>query len=117
MMEDSSYSKYGRKRQRLLDSEDDEGQLNEQGVLSLGRDMKGFDDWNKAKKDFNTLIQTIMGLNPIVMGVGAPFRHQSYIFGRPQENVIRSDAASKENTRQEMIPIRQPEETDNISYS
>ena len=60
MMEDSSYSKYGRKRQRLLDSEDDEGQLNEQGVLSLGRDMKGFDDWNKAKKDFNTLIQTIM---------------------------------------------------------
>ena len=42
-----------------------------------------FDEWNKARRDFGSLIQNLSQLDMFVLGIGVPFRHPSYILGRP----------------------------------
>ena len=41
-----------------------------------------FDEWNKAKKDFGVMIQNLSQLDMLVLGIGMPSRHPSYILGR-----------------------------------
>ena len=41
-----------------------------------------YDDWNRAKKEFNTILATLANVNTLVMGLGVPSRHPSYILGR-----------------------------------
>ena len=60
------------KRQRLLDSDDEELQMNNQ-----------FDDWCKARMEFGAMIQNYSQLDMLIMGIGIPLRHPSYILGRP----------------------------------
>ena len=86
-LKEDGYGRFSKKRQRLLDSDDEEGAGVDSGFVSLGQGNKAFDDWNRAKRDFNDLIKNLTDLNTMVLGLGAPFRHQSYIFGRPQENI------------------------------
>ena len=53
-----------------------------------------FDDWNKARKDFGTMIQNLSQLDALILGIGVPFRHPSYILGRPvNENKEGKDAS------------------------
>ena len=42
-----------------------------------------FDEWNKARRDFGSMIQNLSQLDMFVLGIGVPFRHPSYILGRP----------------------------------
>ena len=42
-----------------------------------------FDEWNKARKDFGVMIQNLSQLDMLVLGIGVPSRHPSYILGRP----------------------------------
>jgi hypothetical protein len=74
-------------RQRLLDSDDEDQELKNFGIVSLGPQNDKFDQWNKAKQQFSDFIQSIAHLNPMIMGLGCPIRHQAYIFGRPSESV------------------------------
>ena len=53
--------------------------------LGAGTQNKQYDEWNKAKREFSDLIQSLTTIAPILLGVGTPSRHSSYIFGRPQE--------------------------------
>ena len=46
-----------------------------------------YDDWNRAKKDFQTFMTTLTNLNTLVMGLGVPSRHPSYILGRQPEHL------------------------------
>ena len=66
------------KRQRLLDSDDEELQMNNQ-----------FDDWCKARKEFGAMIQNYSQLDMLIMGIGIPLRHPSYILGRPMNETNR----------------------------
>ena len=56
----------------MFDSDDEE--------LALEND---FDDWNRSRKLFGQNIQEITQMSMFIMGVGVPFRHPSYILGRP----------------------------------
>ena len=69
--------KYYSKRQRLLDSDDEE--------LTLGNE---YDDWNNAKKEFSALIQNLTHINQYLLGIGVPMRQPTYILGRPPEFVV-----------------------------
>lgn len=60
------------KRTRLFDSDDEELNLENK-----------YDEWNKAKKELATTMQTLMQQNYCVLGIGAPMRTPSYILGRP----------------------------------
>ena len=60
------------KRQRLLDSDDEELQMNNR-----------YDEWNKARKEFGAMIQNYSQLDMLILGIGMPLRHPSYILGRP----------------------------------
>ncbi|CDW84330.1 UNKNOWN [Stylonychia lemnae] len=71
--------KYYSKRQRLLDSDDEE--------LQLGNE---YDEWNKSRKEFCNIIQNITHLNMYLLGVGVPMRQPSYILGRPPEFVAKT---------------------------
>jgi len=42
-----------------------------------------FDDWNLSKRDFAEFFRSISKQNPIIMGIGAPMRHPTYILGKP----------------------------------
>ena len=54
-----------------------------------------FDEWNKARREFGSMIQSLSLLDMLVLGVGVPFRHPSYILGRPvSENNLNKDAMS-----------------------
>ena len=64
---------YLSKRQRLLDSDDEELLM-----------MNEYDDWNKARREFHAIMAPLT--NPLLMGLGVPMRHPSYILGRPVEN-------------------------------
>ena len=64
--------KFGIKRQRLLDSDDEELEMNNR-----------YDEWNKARKEFGQMIQNYSQLDMLIMGIGIPIRHPSYILGRP----------------------------------
>jgi len=33
-----------------------------------------YDEWNKAKKEFQTLMQNMTHINYLIMGIGAPLR-------------------------------------------
>jgi hypothetical protein len=55
--------KYYNKRQRLLDSDDEE--------LQLGNE---YDEWNKSKKEFSTLMQNFTHINMFLLGIGVPMR-------------------------------------------
>ena len=59
------------KRTRLLDSDDEDLPMRNK-----------FDEWNKAKKDFGVMIQNLSQLDMLVLGIGMPSRHPSYILGR-----------------------------------
>jgi|LauGreDrversion4_2_1035121.scaffolds.fasta_scaffold741624_1 hypothetical protein len=59
--------------------------------------MNEYDDWNKAKRDFQTLMTTLAQLNPLIMGIGVPMRHPSYILGRPLEH-----SSTQPQTRQDI---------------
>ena len=61
-----------KKRQRLLDSDDEELPMSNK-----------FDEWNKARRDFGVMIQNLSQLDMLVLGIGVPSRHPSYILGRP----------------------------------
>ena len=72
------------KRQRLLDSDDEDLEMNTR-----------FDDWNKARKEFGQMIQNYSKIDMLIMGIGIPLRHPSYILGRPyNENNQTKDAMS-----------------------
>lgn len=74
----------------MLESDDDENSLNEAGLVSLGQGQpfsQEYDEWNKNKHLMSQMLQSLTGINALLMGLGAPLRHQSYIFGRPPENV------------------------------
>jgi hypothetical protein len=66
--------KYHSKRQRLLDSDDEELLM-----------MNEYDDWNKARREFQAMMANLAAMNPLLMGLGVPMRHPSYILGRPVE--------------------------------
>ena len=86
------YGKFSRKRQRLLDSDDDLFDPNDSGFVSLGagNSNKQFDDWNRAKKQFSEYMAELTQMNTLLLGIGCPIRHHSYIFGRPAEGVSQS---------------------------
>ena len=42
-----------------------------------------FDEWNKARRDFGVMIQNLSQLDMLILGIGVPSRHPSYILGRP----------------------------------
>jgi len=69
--------KYHSKKQRLLDSDDEE--------LQMGND---YDMWNKSKKEFADLIVRMTHINSMLMGIGVPARTPSYILGRPPEFIV-----------------------------
>lgn len=84
-----------RKRQRIIDSDDgyesfeDNNRGNRPGgfvSLGSGPQNKEYDDWNKAKHEFSDMISNLTKINAQMMGVGAPQRHFSYIYGKPYEN-------------------------------
>jgi len=60
------------KRQRLLDSDDEDLEMKNQ-----------YDDWNNARKEFGAMIQNYSQIDMLIMGIGMPLRHPSYILGRP----------------------------------
>ena len=109
-LKQEGFGKFSRKRQRLLDSDDDENDLNDAGLVSLGAGAKQYDDWNKAKKDFTELITNMTLINALIFGIGAPSRHQSYIFGRPSELI--EDDERKRRTRR-----RSPSEQKQTQYA
>lgn len=41
------------------------------------------------------MLQNLTGINAFFMGLGAPIRHQSYIFGRPPENQVPPNQAQQ----------------------
>jgi hypothetical protein len=41
-----------------------------------------FDVWNKKKKEFANLMAQFAGINSLILGIGTPQRHASYILGR-----------------------------------
>ena len=45
-----------------------------------------YDEWNKVKRELHTLVQNLTHINPLIMGLGVPTRHPSYILGRPIEH-------------------------------
>ena len=47
--------------------------------------LNEYDDWNKARREFQSMMATIASMNPLLMGLGVPMRHPSYILGRPVE--------------------------------
>jgi len=62
-LKQDGFGKFSRKRQRLLDSDDEECTLNDNGVVTLGSGQpKVYDDWNKAKKEFADLIGLLTGV-------------------------------------------------------
>ena len=73
--------KYYSKRQRLLDSDDEE-------LLMVNE----YDDWNRARKEFQTIMQGLTHINSLVLGIGIPMRHPSYILGRPPEYSLQATA-------------------------
>ena len=42
-----------------------------------------YDEWNKKRREFGQMIQTYSQLDMLIMGIGIPMRHPSYILGRP----------------------------------
>ena len=42
-----------------------------------------YDDWNKARQEFGSMIQNYSQMDMLIMGIGIPLRHPSYILGRP----------------------------------
>jgi hypothetical protein len=51
-----------RKRQRMLDSDDEENGLNQDGVLPIGKstsNSKQYDNWNLAKKELNEMLSNL----------------------------------------------------------
>ena len=46
---------------------------------------KQYEEWHKARTDLNNLLSHLLGTNAIVMAVGAPMRHASYIYGKPKD--------------------------------
>ena len=86
LKQDGSYSKYSKKRQRLLDSEDEDNDLLDSVIVRLGPGSKNKknDEWNRAKRDLNDLMYKLSNnINTMLLGIGVPSRHSSYIFGRP----------------------------------
>ena len=51
-LKQDGYGKNSKKRQRLLDSDDDENQCTDLVSLGTGQQNKQYDEWNKAKRDF-----------------------------------------------------------------
>lgn len=99
-LKSEGYSKNSKKRQRLLDSDEDEIGLNHDGVLPLGKQVpnnKQYDDWNLAKKELSDMLAGLTQMNSILMGVGVPNRHYSYIFGRPPEKVSKDNGREHSN--------------------
>jgi len=62
--------KYNNKRQRLIDSDDEE--------LALFTEA---DRWIKTKKDFMTYLGSLLSVDPSLLGFGFPLRSPSYILG------------------------------------
>lgn len=46
-----------------------------------------YDNWNQTKQDLNDLISNLARASGLILGMGVPYRHHSYIFGRPAERV------------------------------
>ena len=69
----------------MNESDYDNLDINEKGIVSLGLNGKfrQYDEWNCSKKDFEILLQNVIGINSLVLGIGTPFRHSSYILGKP----------------------------------
>ena len=57
-----------------MDSDDEE--------LALQND---YDEWNKAKKEFSSIMDSLTHINMFLLGIGVPMRQPSYILGRPPE--------------------------------
>ena len=69
------------KRQRLLDSDDEELEMKNR-----------YDEWNKARREFGAMIQNYSQLDMLILGIGMPSRHPSYILGRPiNENNLKKE--------------------------
>jgi len=100
-LKQDGFGKFSRKHQRLLESDDDENNLNELGLVSLGtgQQNKQYDEWNRAKHELTQLMESVTGISALLMGIGTPLRHQSYIFGRPPEN-----ATGLQNAQQKPSP-------------
>jgi hypothetical protein len=60
------------RNQCLFDSDDEELALENQ-----------FDYWNRSRQLFGRNLQDATQISMFIMGIGVPFRHPSYILGRP----------------------------------
>ena len=46
---------------------------------------KSYEEWHKVRADFQAAMSQLLGVYSVVMGVGAPARHASYIYGKPRD--------------------------------
>jgi hypothetical protein len=63
-----------------------------------------YDEWNRARKEFLTLVQALTSVSPHVLGVGLPQRTPSYILGRPLEFL----APTTSNVTPNLPPLSAP---------
>ena len=70
----------------------------------MGAGAKQYDEWNKAKKDFTEIMTQMTTINALMLGIGQPSRHQSYIFGRPTE-LVEEDKRRRRRSPSEQKPF------------
>ena len=46
---------------------------------------KQYEDWHRVRSEFDAAMAQLLGVPSIVMGIGAPVRQTSYIYGKPRE--------------------------------